>query len=62
MKEFIGRQILFIGAYFWNRGGFWNKSDRYEDLTWTGKLGYKMFRTGMRMLKLTVDDVVQMVS
>lgn len=57
MKKNIGHYIMAIGAHLWEKGGFWNKSERYEDLTAMGKLGYKMFCIGMNLMGVTLDDI-----
>lgn len=61
MKKNIGVIISKIGAYLWENGGFWNERHRYEDLTIFGKLGYNMFRAGIKMMGLTRNDVIRMM-
>lgn len=56
MKRFIGHIIALIGAHLWENGGY-TGDERYEDLKVTGKLGYKMFTTGLRMMGTTTDDI-----
>lgn len=57
MKCIIGKLFMSIGAVLWEKGGFWNESERYEDLSWTGKLGYNMFMTGTKLMGITLDDM-----
>ena len=56
MKKIIGYGMSFIGAHLWEKGGFWNESERYEDLTMTGKLGYNMLCTGLKMMGASFND------
>lgn len=56
MKRFIGHVIAHIGAHLWENGGY-TGDERYEDLKVTGKLGYKMFTTGIRLMGATTDDI-----
>ena len=56
MKRFIGRGIGFIGASMWKNGG-WTGDERYEDLTITGKLGYHIFCTGLRLMGYTPEHI-----
>ena len=56
MKRFIGHIIALIGAHLWKNGGY-TGDERYEDLKVTGKLGYMMFTTGLRMMGTTTDDI-----
>ena len=60
MKRFIGHVIAHIGACLWENGGY-TGYERYEDLNVTGKLGYKMFTTGLRMMGTTTDDIENML-
>lgn len=55
-KTFIGKIIVFIGACLWQNGG-WTGDERYEDLKLTGKIGYHMFCTGMKLMGITPDDL-----
>ena len=59
MKKHIGFIIARIGAYLWVKGGFWNESERYEDLTVLGKLGYKLFCKGLSMAGVTKEMIEQ---
>lgn len=49
MKFFIGKVIGTIGAYLWEKGG-WTGNESYEDLTVTGKIGFRMFFKGMNLM------------
>ena len=60
MKRFIGHVIAYIGAHLWENGGY-TGDERYEDLKVTGKLGYKMFTTGLRLMGTTMDDIENML-
>ena len=60
MKRFIGHVIAHIGAHLWENGGY-TGDERYEDLKVTGKLGYMMFTTGLRMMGTTTDDIENML-
>ena len=60
MKRFIGHVIANIGAHLWENGGY-TGDERYEDLKVTGKLGYRMFTTGLRMMGTTTDDIENML-
>ena len=60
MKRFIGHVIALIGAHLWENGGY-TGDERYEDLKVTGKLGYKMFPTGIRPMGATTDDIENML-
>lgn len=60
MKRFIGHVIALIGAHLWENGGY-TGDGRYEDLKVTGKLGYKMFTTGLRLMGNTMDDIENML-
>ena len=60
MKIFIGHVIAHIGAHLWENGGY-TGDERYEDLKVTGKLGYNMFTTGLRMMGITMDDIETML-
>lgn len=55
MKKFIGFLVARIGGRLWENGGFWDV-DRYEDLKVTGKLGYRMFTTGLEMAGVTPEE------
>lgn len=57
MKKKIGFAIAHIGAKFWEKGGFWNKSQRYEDLNVFGKLGFKLFCKGLSIAGITQKDI-----
>lgn len=57
MKRFIGMQMAHIGAYLWEKGGFWNESESYEELTKTGKFGYNLFCKGLEMAGVTAEDI-----
>ena len=61
MKFFIGKVIGTIGAYLWQNGG-WTGDERYEDLKVTGKIGYQMFMTGMKLTGITPDDLQKYIS
>lgn len=56
MKFFIGKAIGTIGAHLWQNGG-WTGDERYEDLKITGKIGYRMFCTGMNLMGITPSDL-----
>ena len=43
MKKYIGFVIAHIGARLWEKGGFWNESERYEDLKASGNSGINYF-------------------
>ena len=60
MKRFIGHVILLIGAHLWENGRY-TGDERYKDLKVTGKLGYNMFTTGLRMMGITMDDIETML-
>lgn len=60
MKRFIGHVISLIGVQLWENGGY-TGDERYEDLKVMGKLGYKMFTTGLRMMGTTTDDIKNML-
>ena len=61
MKKFIGRGIALIGACLWQNGG-WTGDERYEDLKVTGKLGYHMVCTGLRMMGVSLDKLDTMMN
>lgn len=61
MKKIVGRCIAFIGACLWENGG-WTGDERYKDLKVTGKLGYNMFCTGLKMMGITLDDIENMTN
>lgn len=56
IKWFIGFVIGRIGAFLWEHGG-WTGDERYEDLKITGKLGYRMFCTGLELMGIRPDDI-----
>lgn len=56
MRFFIGKVIGTIGAYLWQNGG-WTGDERYEDLKVTGKIGYRMFTTGLTLMGITPDEL-----
>lgn len=60
MKRFIGHVIALVGAHLWENGGY-TGDGRYEDLKVTGKLGYKLFTTGLRLSGITMDDIESML-
>ena len=60
INRFIGPVIAHIGALLWENGGY-TGDERYEDLKVTGKLGYKMFTNGLRMIGTTTDDIENML-
>ena len=57
MKKRIGFEIVRIGSKLWEKGGLYNKSQRYEDLTWYGKLGYELTCKGLTMMGITIEDL-----
>lgn len=59
MKKYIGFVIARIGARLWEKGGFWNESERYEDLKASGKLGYKLFCKGLLIAGITEKEINQ---
>ena len=61
MKKIVGRCIAFIGACLWENGG-WTGYECYKDLKVTGKLGYNMFCTGLKMMGTTFDDIENMTN
>lgn len=62
MRKFIGITVSTIGGKLWEKGGFWNADERYENLTVLGKLGYHLFCTGFKIMGLTMDDVQRIVN
>ena len=56
MKKLIGRGIGTIGAWLWQNGG-WTGDECYEDLKVTGKLGYHMFCTGLRLMDISPEEL-----
>ena len=56
MKKFIGRCVAHIGAVLWQNGG-WTGDERYEDLSVFGKVGFKLFCTGIELMGLIYDDI-----
>ena len=56
MKKIIGKVIGTIGAYLWQNGG-WTGDERYEDLKVTGKIGYQMFMTGIKLMGITPEQL-----
>lgn len=58
MKKFVGKIIAYIGAYLWEKGGFWNENQQYENLTVFGKLGYNMFVKGLSMTGITEEKLM----
>ena len=61
MKKFIGKCIAAIGAHLWQNGG-WTGDECYEDLKWTGKLGYNMFCKGLDMMGITPEELENMTA
>ena len=53
MKKFLGRTIATIGAWLWENGG-WTGDESYDDLKLTGKLGYHMVCTGLKLAGIIV--------
>ena len=56
LKKFIGEVIGTIGAHLWQNGG-WTGDERYEDLTVSGKIGYRMFCAGLKLMDITPEDL-----
>lgn len=57
MRKFIGYGIAKIGAYLWENGGFWTCDDCYENLKVTGKLGYHLACSGLKMMGISLDKI-----
>lgn len=57
MKKRIGFVIAHIGAMLWEKGGYWNESEKYEELTIFGKLGYNLFCKGLTLAGITKTDI-----
>lgn len=57
MKKRIGFVIAYIGAILWEKGGYWNERNKYEELTILGKLGYNLFRKGLTLVGITKADI-----
>ena len=57
MKKIFGFIIARLGACLWEKGGFWNESNRYEDLTVFGKLGYNLFIKGLHIAGVEPEDL-----
>ena len=61
IKCIIGCVINRIGACLWQNGGWTGTDERYEDLKMTGKLGYKMFCTGFKLMGITPDEIDEII-
>ena len=59
MKKIIGQCIATIGARLWTKGGF-HSAKCYEELTVTGKLGYKMCCSGLSLMGVTWEQIKNM--
>lgn len=55
MKKFLGRTIATIGAWLWENGG-WTGDESYDDLKITGKLGYHMVCTGLKLAGIVWEE------
>ena len=55
MKEFIGFNIAMFGAKIWEKNGYYIDKENnviqenYNELTLLGKIGYKLFKTGLKI-------------
>ena len=57
MKTLIGKYMAIIGARLWETGG-WTGDETYTDLSVRGKLGYNMFCTGLKMMGVKLDEII----
>lgn len=57
MKKFIGNVIATIGAHLWEHGGFWTCDECYENLKLTGKIGFRMFTKGLKLMGISPEDI-----
>ena len=58
MKKHIGFVMALAGAHLWEKGGFWNDDQQYENLTVLGKIGYKLCMKGLALAGVTKEDIV----
>ncbi len=61
MKKIIGQGIGIVGAWLWEKGG-WTGEEDYEDLNVVGKLGYNMFCTGLKLMGVTIEDLMNIAN
>ena len=55
MRKIIGKRIALIGGHLWQNGG-WTGDETYEDLNVKGKIGYKLFRLGCKIMGLYKNE------
>ena len=64
MKKKFWFCIARLGGHLWEKNGFWidkeNKvcKEDYSKLSLLGKIGYKLFKTGLKIAKVKPDEIV----
>ena len=61
MKNIIANSVETSGAGLWEMGG-WTGKERYEDLSVTGKRGYNMLCTGVKMKFGSLNNFIEFVN